>query len=434
MENRTEMADATAGETATVAGWVHEIRDLGGIAFLILRDRTGRIQIKFEKDEMDEALVETALGVHRESVISVTGTVEAEARAPTGVEIVPDSIDVIAPADPELPLDPSEKVEADLSTRLDNRALDLRTEETKAIFEIRSEVLRSVAEYFRSIDCTEINSPKIVATGTEGGTELFPITYFGEEAFMNQSPQLFKQLMVASGLERVFEIGPVFRAEEHNTPRHLNEATMIDFESAFIDHHEAMDVCEGTLRAAYAGVASRCSDQLETLGLAEDFEIPTDDVPRLTYEEAIERVNATGELDEQLVWGDDLSTEAEHALGEDVGRHYFVTDWPSEIKPFYIQDYDDDPDLSKGFDLMAPGMELVSGGQREHRYEELVAGFEQQGLDPGQFDYYTEAFRYGVPPHAGWAYGLDRLVTTMLGLDNVREAVLFPRDRTRLSP
>jgi len=434
MENRTEMADATAGETATVAGWVHEIRDLGGIAFLILRDRTGRIQIKFEKDEMDEALVETALGVHRESVISVTGTVEAEARAPTGVEIVPDSIDVIAPADPELPLDPSEKVEADLATRLDNRALDLRTEETKAIFEIRSEVLRSVAEYFRSIDCTEINSPKIVATGTEGGTELFPITYFGEEAFMNQSPQLFKQLMVASGLERVFEIGPVFRAEEHNTPRHLNEATMIDFESAFIDHHEAMDVCEGTLRAAYAGVASRCSDQLETLGLAEDFEIPTDDVPRLTYEEAIERVNATGELDEQLVWGDDLSTEAEHALGEDVGRHYFVTDWPSEIKPFYIQDYDDDPDLSKGFDLMAPGMELVSGGQREHRYEELVTGFEQQGLDPGQFDYYTEAFRYGVPPHAGWAYGLDRLVTTMLGLDNVREAVLFPRDRTRLSP
>jgi aspartyl-tRNA synthetase len=251
---------------------------------------------------------------------------------------------------------------------------------------------------------------------------------------MNQSPQLFKQLMVGSGLERVFEVGPIFRAEEHNTPRHLNEATMIDFESAFVDHHEAMDVCEGTLKAAYRGVAENCGAQLEALDMAEEFEVPDEGFPRLTYEEAIERVNATGELDEQLVWGDDLSTEAEKALGDDVGGHYFVIDWPSEIKPFYIQDYDDDPELSKGFDLMHPRMELVSGGQREHRHDELVAGFEQQGLDPEQFAYYTEMFRYGMPPHAGWAYGVERLVMTMLGLGNIREAVLFPRDRQRLSP
>jgi len=433
MENRTHAADATAGETATVAGWVHEIRDLGGIAFLILRDRTGKLQIKFEKDEMDDDLVETGLGVHRESVVAVTGPVEEEPRAPTGLEMVPDSVDVLAEADPELPLDPSGKVDAELPTRLNNRTLDLRKPEVKAIFEIRSEILRSVREYFRSVGSTEINTPKIVATGTEGGTELFPITYFGKEAFMNQSPQLFKQLMVGSGLERVFEIGPIFRAEEHNTPRHLNEATMIDFESAFVDHHEAMDVCEGTLKAAYEGVAENCADELELLGY-DDFTVPEDDFPRLTYEEAIERINATGELDEQLVWGDDLPTEAEKALGADVGGHYFITDWPSEIKPFYIQDYDDDAQLSKGFDLMHPRMELVSGGQREHRYDELVAGFEQQGLDPEQFDYYTRMFKYGMPPHAGWAYGVERLVMTMLDLDNIREAVLFPRDRQRLSP
>ncbi|GAB6862404.1 aspartate--tRNA(Asn) ligase [Haloplanus litoreus] len=433
MENRTHAADVVAGETATVAGWVHEIRDLGGIAFLILRDKTGKLQVKFEKDEMDEDLVETGLGVHRESVVTVTGAVEEEPRAPTGLEMVPESVDVLADADPELPLDPSGKVDAELPTRLDNRTLDLRKPEVKAIFEIRSEILRSVREYFRSIGSTEINTPKIVATGTEGGTELFPITYFGKEAFMNQSPQLFKQLMVGSGLERVFEIGPIFRAEEHNTPRHLNEATMIDFESAFVDHNEAMDVCEGTLKAAYEGVAENCAAELELLGY-DDFAVPEDDFPRLTYEEAIERVNATGELDAQLVWGDDLSTEAEKALGRDVGGHYFVTDWPSEIKPFYIQDYDDDPQLSKGFDLMHPRMELVSGGQREHRYDELVAGFEQQGLDPEQFDYYTRMFKYGMPPHAGWAYGVERLVMTMLDLDNIREAVLFPRDRQRLSP
>ena len=243
MEDRTYTADAEPGDSVTVAGWAHELRDLGGIAFLIVRDTSGKIQVKFEKDEMDDDLVETGLDISRESVVSVTGNVEEEPRAPTDVEIVPEEIEVIAAADPELPLDPSGKVDADLSTRLDNRTLDVRKPEVKAIFEIRAEILRAVREYFRSVGGTEINTPKVVATGTEGGTELFPVTYFGQEAFMNQSPQLFKQLMVGSGLERVFEIGPIFRAEEHNTPRHLNEATMIDFESAFIDHNEAMDVC-----------------------------------------------------------------------------------------------------------------------------------------------------------------------------------------------
>ncbi|WP_254823272.1 aspartate--tRNA(Asn) ligase [Haloglomus halophilum] len=434
MDNRTYTADAEPGDHVTVAGWAHEIRDLGGIAFLIVRDTTGKIQVKFEKDEMDDDLVETGTEVTRESVVQVTGAVEEEERAPTGVEVVPESVEVIAPAEPELPLDPSGKVDAELPTRLDNRTLDVRRPEAQAIFEIRAEVLRAVRDYFRGEGCTEINTPKIVATGTEGGTELFPVTYFGREAFMNQSPQLFKQLMVGSGLERVFEVGPIFRAEEHNTPRHLNEATMIDFESAFIDHHEAMDVCEGTLMAAYEAVAENCQDELETLDMVEAFEVPDEGFPRLTYEEAIERINATGELDEHLVWGDDLPTEGEKALGDDVGGHYFITDWPAEIKPFYIQDDDDDPEYSKGFDLMHPRMELVSGGQREHRYEELVAGFEQQGLDPDQFEYYTKMFKYGMPPHAGWAYGVERLVMTMLGLANIREAVLFPRDRQRLSP
>jgi nondiscriminating aspartyl-tRNA synthetase len=434
MESRTYTEDAQPGDEVTVAGWVHEIRDLGGIAFLILRDTTGKIQVKFEKDEMDEDLVETGLGVHRESVISVSGTVEEEDRAPTGVEIQPDSVDVVAEADPELPLDPSGKVDAELPTRLDNRTLDLRKDEVKAIFEIRAEMLRSVREKFRDLGCTEINTPKIVATGTEGGTELFPITYFGREAFMNQSPQLFKQLMVGSGLERVFEIGPIFRAEEHNTPRHLNEATSIDFESAFFDESDAMDACEEIVIAAYEGVASNCQDELDALGMADTFEVPDEGFPRLSYQETIERINATGELDEQLVWGDDLPTEGERALGEEMGQHYFITEWPSEIKPFYIKDDEDDADLSTGFDLMHPRLELVSGGQREHRHDHLIEGFEQQGLEPEAFEYYTKMFRYGMPPHAGWGLGGERLVMTMLGLDNIREAVIFPRDRQRLSP
>ncbi|ELZ13739.1 aspartyl-tRNA ligase [Halovivax asiaticus JCM 14624] len=434
MQDRTYTADAEPGESATVAGWVHEIRDLGGIAFIILRDVSGKIQIKFEKDEMDDDLVETGLGVSRESVISVTGDVEEEPRAPTGVEVTPESVEVISDADPELPLDPSGKVDAELSTRLDNRTLDLRKPEVQAVFTIRSEILRAVRERFRDLRATEITTPKIVATGTEGGTELFPITYFGEEAFMNQSPQLFKQLIAGSNVERVFEIGPIFRAEEHNTPRHLNEATSIDFEGAFCDQSDAMDVAEEVVVAAYEAAAENCADELETLGLAEEFEVPNDGFPRLSYEEAIERINATGELDEQLVWGDDLPTEGEKALGDDVGGHYFITDWPSEIKPFYIMDHDEDEQLSTGFDLMHPRMELVSGGQREHRHDELVAGFEQQGLDPDQFEYYTKMFKYGMPPHAGFGLGGERLIMTLLGLDNIREAVLFPRDRQRLSP
>ncbi|MFB6093992.1 MAG: aspartate--tRNA(Asn) ligase [Halanaeroarchaeum sp.] len=434
MEDRTLTADADPGDDVTVAGWVHEIRDLGGIAFLILRDTSGKIQVKFEKEELDDDLVETGLGVHRESVVAVSGPVEEEPRAPTGVEITPASIDVIAEADPELPLDPSGKVDAELSTRLDNRTLDLRKEGPKAIFEIRAAVLRAVREQFRDLGSTEINTPKIVATGTEGGTELFPITYFGQEAFMNQSPQLFKQLMVGSGLERVFEIGPIFRAEEHNTPRHLNEATSIDFESAFIDAHGAMDVLEEVVTAAYEAVWENAQPQLEALGIADDFAVPDGDFERIEYEEIIQLVNETGALDEQLVWGDDLPTEAEKALGEELGGHYFITRWPSEVKPFYIKDTDDDPTVSTGFDLMHPRLELVSGGQREHRYEELIAGFEQQGLDPEAFEYYTKMFRYGMPPHAGWGLGAERLLMTMLDLDNIREAVIFPRDRQRLSP
>ncbi|MFP4590483.1 MAG: aspartate--tRNA(Asn) ligase [Halobacteriales archaeon] len=434
MDDRTLVEEVDAGRSVTVAGWVHEIRDLGGIAFVIVRDRTGRLQVTVPTDELPEALVETVDELTRESVVRVTGGTRAEERAPGGVELVPEAIEILALAEPELPLDPSGKVDAELSTRLDNRTLDLRTPEVQAIFAVRSEVLRAVRAAFRELDCTEITTPKIVATGTEGGTELFPISYFGREAFMNQSPQLFKQLIAGSNVERVFEIGPIFRAEEHNTPRHLNEATSIDFEGAFFDDARAMDVAEHVVTAAYEAVADSCQAELETLGLSDALAVPEGAFPRLAYDEAIERINATGELDAPLAWGDDLSTEAERVLGRAMGEHYFITDWPAEIKPFYIMDRAGDEALSTGFDLMHPRMELASGGQREHRRERLVAGFEAQGLDPAPFEYYTKMFDYGMPPHAGFGMGGERLVMTLLELDNIREAVLFPRDRQRLSP
>ncbi len=425
---RQYAADVTPGDHATLKGWVHEVRDLGGIAFLILRDRSGVIQVKLKEDVVDEDVIEKGRDVTRESVVTVSGEVEEEERAPTGVEVLPEEIEVLNPAEPELPLDPTEKVDAELSTRLDHRYMDTRKPRVQAIFEIRDAVKDALREKFHDIGCREIDTPKIVATATEGGTDLFPISYFEREAFMNQSPQLFKQMMVAGGLERVFEIGPIFRAEEHNTPRHLNEATSIDFESAFVDGEEAMEICQDVTVAAYERVVEDCGEQLDELDV--EVEVPETPFEYLSYEEAIAVANESG-IDEPLAWGDDLSTEAEHALGDSVGGHYFVTDWPAEVKPFYVYK---EGDTAAAFDMMHPRMELMSGGKREHRLEKLESEIEEQGLDPEEFEYYLNAFRYGMPPHAGWGLGMERLLTTMLDLDNVREVVLFPRDRQRLSP
>ncbi|MDY6774849.1 MAG: aspartate--tRNA(Asn) ligase [Halobacteria archaeon] len=426
--DRTYAGDLEAGEETTVKGWVHEVRDLGGIAFVILRDTSGKIQIKLKDEVVDEDVIEKGKSLNRESVVAVTGTVEEEERAPTGLEILPDSIEVLNEAEPELPLDPSGKVDAELPTRLDNRYLDLRKPEIKAIFEIRAEILDALREEFRAQQATEINTPKIVATATEGGTDLFPMTYFEREAFLNQSPQLFKQMMVGSGLERVFEIGPIFRAEQHNTPRHLNEATSVDFESAFIDDRDAMEICQDVTVAAYERVVEECDDELDAVGV--DIEVPDTPFEYLTYDDCLNIANSNGA---DLEWGDDLTTEAEHAIGEEIGEHYFITDWPAEIKPFYVQENEED-ETAKAFDMMHPEMELMSGAQREHRYDRLRDGIAEQGLEPESFDYYLDAFRYGMPPHAGWGLGLERLIMTMLGLDNIREAVLFPRDRQRLQP
>jgi aspartyl-tRNA synthetase len=428
---RTYARDCAPGDEVTVKGWVHEVRDLGGIAFLIVRDRTGRIQVKLKEEVVDEDLIELGTDLQRESVVAVAGAVEEEERAPGDIEILPTAIEVLNAAEPELPLDPSGKVDAELPTRLDNRYLDVRKPDVQAIFEIRAEVLDAIREEFRANDAVEITTPKVVATATEGGTDLFPLSYFQREAFLNQSPQLFKQLMVGSGLERVFEIGPIFRAEEHNTPRHLNEATSVDFESAFVDDAEAMQFCEDVTVAAYERVVEDCQPQLDALDV--DVAVPDTPFEYVEYDRAIELANAEG-LDEPLAWGDDLTTEAEEALGDAIGEHYFVTHWPQDIKPFYIQPQQDDDEVSTAFDMMHPRMELMSGGKREHRYEPLREAIAEQDLEPEAFDYYLDAFRYGMPPHAGWGLGLERLLATMLDLDNVREVVLFPRDRQRLSP
>jgi len=426
-----EITPEMNGQPVIVSGWVHEIRDFGGLSFLILRDREGLVQITMPKKKVSKEIVETARGLSRESVISVGGAVKAEAKAPHGYELIPTEIEVLSLAEAPLPLDPTGKVPAELDTRLDARFMDIRSPEVTAVFSIRAHMIKAMREFLTAHGCLEIATPKIVATATEGGTALFPISYFDREAFLNQSPQLYKQMMMAAGMDRVYEIGPIFRAEEHATRKHLNEATSIDVELSFVSMEDVMVLLENGIAYVYNYVKENCSRELGELGI--DLQVPKTPFRRIPYAEAIAIARTHPEC-AGIEYGDDLDTTAEHAVGAEIGEHYFIMDWPTELRAFYTQAYDDHPELCKAFDLMHPRMELASGAQREHRYERLVANLEARDLNPDSFTFYLDAFRYGMPPHAGWGLGAERLVQTMLGLNNVREAVLFPRDRVRLTP
>ncbi|MDR2944185.1 MAG: aspartate--tRNA(Asn) ligase [Methanosarcinales archaeon] len=426
------------GKVVTLSGWVHEIRDLGGITFLVLRDRTGRAQVTLVKKKVDADLLETVKRVSRESVVSVTGTVKAEAKAPNGYELIPDSITVLAAAESPLPMDTTGKVDAELDTRLDNRFMDLRREEQTAVFLIRDTVQDAVRSFFKENKFVETVTSKIVAAATEGGTDLFPISYFDREAFLNQSPQLFKQMLMSAGFDRVYEIGPIFRAEEHDTRKHLNEAVSIDIEMSFADHEDVMALLENMIVYVYEQVVEKCQKSLAVL--EKELHVPKLPFNKYTYGQVLDIINAEiPEIEAKMKFGDDIGTQAEHLFGEYVfsktgESHYFIIDWPTETKPFYAMPYEDRPEISKSFDMMHRTMELSSGAQRIHQYDLLVERILAKGLNPDGFDFYLKPFRYGMPPHGGFGVGAERLIMTMLELDNIREAVLFPRDRKRLSP
>jgi aspartyl-tRNA synthetase len=416
--------------TAEIVGWVHEIRDLGGLSFFLIRDRTGIIQDTIVKKKAGEAVLAAAKAVSRESVVRVAGTVKAIDKAPGGRELIPDTFAILNMSETPLPLDVVEKVPAELDTRLDARFLDARRPRVTAVFQVRSAVMEAINEFLFDRGFIHVTTPKIVAAATEGGTELFPIAYFDKEAFLNQSPQLYKQMLMAAGFEKVFEIGPIFRAEEHNTTRHLNEATSIDIEVSFADHHDVMRILEELVVHTYTHVKETCAGALANLDCTA-FEVPTAPFPRLPYADAVAAAQKGGE---PMKYGDDFTPAAERVIGVEMGGHYFITDWPTEIRPYYAMPYDDDPSVCRAFDLMHPRMELASGAQRVHRHDQLVQQIKKKGLNPESFEFYLTPFRYGMPPHAGWGLGAERLVMTMLDLSNVREAVLFPRDMHRLVP
>lgn len=420
-------AKAKKGQEVEIAGWVHKFVDMGKLKFLIVRDRTGEIQVTAKKGIVPDELL-AKITANREYVVRVKGTVKENKIAPDGVEIIPLEYEVLNSVDEKLPVDPTEEVPSDLDTRLEYRYLDLRRKKINAIFELKSVIVNAYRKKLSGMGFTEIHPSAIIAAASEGGTDVFEMKYFEHRAYLAQSPQLYKQIAVIGGLDKVFITMPVFRAEKHNTTTHLNEITMMDAEIGFADHHDAMDVLE----AAFLEMLRSASARPELLAACGTTVNVPEKIRRIPYKEVIKMLQNDGD---KIEWGHDFSKEHEKRLAELVGEEaFFIYDFPTSIRAFYSMPNQKNPEICNSFDLMYRGLEISSGAQRIHKADLLEAALKGRGLNPADFGFYVKAFRFGAPPHAGFGIGLERLVMKICSQDNIREAALFPRDRTRLYP
>jgi nondiscriminating aspartyl-tRNA synthetase len=424
----TDIKPELDGKEVLVLGWVQDIRDLGGIRFVILQDKNGKVQITIPRDEAKSRVLKKAGSLQRQYSIGVKGMVKKMENAPGGAEIVPSEIRILGVAKQPLPLDITGRTPAEIDVRLDARVLDLRQDENQAIFRIQHIALEATRSFLSKRGFIEVYTPRIIVSATEGGAALFPVAYFKREAFLAQSPQLYKEQLILD-FEKVFEIGPFFRAEESHTRRHLSEFISVDIEEAFATADDVMKVLEGLIHQVCKDVETRCGRELKIL--KHKIDVPKMPFKRFTYDEVLEELKEEGI---HVPWGEDIPTPAFRTLGKLHPYYYFLTDWPTKSKTFYIKPRDDNPDLCEGFDLMWHWVELASGGTRIHSKKLLIKRLTEQGLRPESFKNHLQAFDFGMPPHAGWAIGLARLVMALTGKRNIREVVLFPRDRLRLTP
>jgi len=418
-----EIFENHSSNKVEIAGWVYQSRALGKINFIILRDISGKIQVTGVKDEISDDIFKKMDSITRESVVYVRGEVKNSKQAPGGKEIVPEEIIILASAE-EIPIDVSDFSKTELPKRLDYRFLDLHRRSIQAIFKVQSTIMQAYREFMIKEGGIEAQFPSIIGSSSEGGTDLFEAKYFEKKAFLSQSCQLYKQ-MLACSMEKVFTIFTVWRAEKHNTIRHLNEARQLDYEQAFADEFVVMEVLGRCVKYIVKKVLELNKPELELL----DVKLKIPETKYLTFSEVAEMMKKY----KIHVGKDDLSGESEKKLGELFpDTVVFVHDWPLSGKPFYIMPKGEN--LSGGFDAIYQGMEITSGGQRVHIPELLIERLKIKKLNPNDFKSYVDSFRFGAPPHAGWGMGLERLTMLMLGLNNIREAVLFPRDRDRLTP
>ncbi|MCX8175360.1 MAG: aspartate--tRNA(Asn) ligase [Candidatus Micrarchaeota archaeon] len=421
-------AKSAINSEVKIAGWVHEVRNLGRLIFVQVRDRTGIIQVTAKKGQTPDEVM-ARMDVPKETVVSVRGRVAASSIAEAGCELLPEEFEILNEISMKVPVEVTGKVPAELDVRLDHRFVDLRRNSTAAIFSIRSQIANAFREAARKLGCVEIHPPCIVEAATEGGTELFRLQYFEKDAYLVQSPQLYKQLCVIGGMDKVFMTVPVFRAEKHNTLTHLNEATQMDVEMGFVTAKEAIDALEYVFLYCLKAVRQNCDEELKALG--RELSVPQR-IPRHTYTELAHLLTSSGV---NFSWGEDFSRETEAILCERLGYStFFVTEWPTAIRAFYSMPDEANPKVCHAYDLNYEGLEIASGAQRIHKPHLLVEQLKSRGLSPSEFDFYINAFRVGAPPHAGWSIGLDRFTMKICGLHNIREAVLFPRDRVRVKP
>ena len=431
LDIREVLAGDYEGRDIRMNGGVHTIRHMGEVAFVILRKSQGLVQCVYEAGVTDFDIRE----LKEESAVEVRGTLRAEERAPHGFEIRLKEIQVLSqPAEP-LPLAVSKwKLNTSLETKLSLRPISLRNVRERAKFKIQEGIVRGFRDYLAGQGFTEIRTPKIVARGAEGGSNVFKLEYFNKKAELGQSPQFYKQTMVGV-YDRVFEAAPVFRAEKHNTTRHLNEYTSLDFEMGYIDSfRDVMDMETGMLQHVMRLLEQEYKQELDMLGVT----LPeVGRIPAVRFDQAKELVSRR--YDRRIRNPYDLEPEEELLIGryfrEEYGSDFvFVTHYPSKKRPFYAMDDPADPKFTLSFDLLFRGLEVTTGGQRIHDYKEITAKMEKRGMNPEDIASYLMIFKYGMPPHGGLGIGLERLTMRLLDEQNVREAALFPRDVNRLEP
>jgi aspartyl-tRNA synthetase len=420
-----QVQERLIGQVVSIAGWIEDIRDIGKVAFLTIRDVRGAAQVVLSANTLSAVKDKP-----RQSAVIVSGVVQHSKSKDFPLEIKAEKVNIVTEATHPLPIDPTGRVESAIDKRLDSRALDLRNPKTSSIFVLRSAVLDNIRTTLRSKAFVEVNTPKIIGSASEGGANLFGFEYFKKQAYLAQSPQLYKEQLILA-LDRVFEIAAYFRAENSHTVRHLTEFLSVDIEAAFINYEDAMDLAEEVIRNTFN--INKIIDRTGSDVSHDQLKIPTPRFPidRLTYEHCIEELGKEGE---KIVFGEDLSDALLRKLGEIHKGFYFITDWPLNLKPFYIHEKLDNLKLSQSFDLQYGYLELISGGQRQHDPAKLRKGLIDQGLNPMNFDRHLRVFGWGMPPHSGWGLGFDRLMMVLTRSDNIRETVLYPRDTERIIP
>ncbi len=429
-----EINGSMDGQTVSVCGWIESIRDLGSLKFVTIRDMSGTIQMVVKKGAVDEATAKTIDSMSREFAVKVRALVKKNEKASGGRELLPKSAEIIAASETNFPTDITDRTKSHLDTRLDWRPLDLRNTRNAAIFRLQSKIVNAMHDFFHNKGFVHTFTPSIMGNPAESGSEVFPVVYFNKQAFLRQDPQLHRQLTIAGGLDKVYEIGPSWRAELSHTIRHLCEHRTCVAEMGFIgNEYDIIKLEESLIIHIFKKLSEDAKEELKTLGV--EIKIPKPHFPILEFPGIYNIIESLGK---KLEPGDDLDTESEKLLAKYViekfdSEFFFVNKIPFAIKPFYVM-RDGDSDYARSVDLYYREIEMSSGGQREHRHDQLMRNIKEKKLDAASLEWFTKFFKFGIPPHGGFSIGIERLTKQIAGIENVRETVLFPRDPERLVP